>query len=183
MTTDELRSWLKEHCDTIVMFMDYEPYLESEEELAETLGYWFDGSDWKTDGQRFVQLGADGTGSQFAAWIRDGVAEIPVVIFGSEGGRGVVAKSCEDWAKIIAHAPSVDEYGDDDLAEIDVGFNFLLDEDENDPDELQEAKDALADYKQAVEARFGSLPAFEDLTTGLKPMSEEFGAWIDSVLE
>jgi len=56
-------------------------------------------------------------GSQFAAWMRPGGADAPVVYFGSEGVRGVLARSPRDWALAIAHALWIDEYpGDDEPA-------------------------------------------------------------------
>jgi len=45
MTAEELQIWLEEHIDEIFSFMDYEPTIESEEELAGTLRYWFDRED------------------------------------------------------------------------------------------------------------------------------------------
>lgn len=172
MSPEELRAWLSERIDEIVQFMDYEPTLESEEELATTLGYWFAGDAWKTAGYRFIHLGIDGTGSQIAAWIRPDAAQIPVVLFGSEGGAGVLAASCEDWAKCVAHAPFIDEYPDDDAPRLSAS--------EVEDDEGLAAQNA---YKEAVQQRFGSLPPLEQLTADLDELDEEFVTWVESLIE
>lgn len=182
MTLEELCAWLEQHGDRITMFMDYQVRLDDEAGLASTLGYWFGSDAWQTDGMHFVHLGTDGTGGPFAAWIREGIEDIPVVQFGSEGGRGVVAKSCADWAKIIAHAPGVREYGTDDLVELDERSNWMLDENENDPEDIAASRAALEAYRDAVEVRFGVLPAFEELTADLASEARTFAAWVEEVL-
>jgi hypothetical protein len=173
MSPDELRAWLTEHIGEIFRFMDYEPTLDSEDELATTLGYWFAGDAWKAAGYRFVHLGIDGTGSQIAAWIRPQATQIPVVLFGSEGGAGVLAASCEDWAKCIAYAPYIEEYPNDE------DDRLWIPEDEDDAD----AKAAQQAYKKAVEKRFGVLPPFEDLIADIDDLDEEFVTWVESLTE
>lgn len=173
MSPDELRAWLTEHIGEIFKFMDYEPTLHSEEELATTLGYWFAGDAWKAAGYRFVHLGIDGSGSQIAAWIRPNAEQIPVVLFGSEGGAGVLAASCEDWAKCIAYAPYIEEYPDDE------DERLWIPEDEGDAD----AKAAQASYTKAVLQRFGELPPLDDLTANLDALDEEFVTWVESLIE
>jgi hypothetical protein len=108
MDLEALRTWLVEHVHDIAACMDYEPTLDTDEELARTLGHWFGSTRWAASGHRFVHLGIDGTGGQFAAWIRPNApAPYPVVLFGSEGGRGVLASSPLRWAQILAHAPGI----------------------------------------------------------------------------
>ena len=174
MTVEELQSWLEDHIDQIFSFMDYEPTIESDEDLADTLRYWFDREDWN-DGQKFVHLGIDGMGSQIAAWLRPAPQSSPVVYFGSEGGRGVLVRSTKDWAQMLAYAPYIDEYpGDDEPA--------CLVEREDDDDLDDEAQEALADYRAAVTAKFGGLSDFSTLTSGLEELNDQFTTWVESRL-
>lgn len=170
MTAEELQAWVDEHIDDIVCFMDYEPTIETDEDLAGTLRYWFDREDWN-DGQRFVHLGIDGMGSQFAAWVRPGSNETPIVYFGSEGGRGVLVGSPRDWALALAYAPWIDEYPTDD------GPAGLTEGEVED-----EAQEALESYRGALQARFGAVPSLEQLTSGLEDLNKEFLAWVESRL-
>jgi len=182
MTPMELQDWLTEHIDRIVAFVDYEPTIESEEELAETFGYWFGSGRWAEAGHRFVHLGIDGTGGQFAVWLRKGAqAPHPVVLFGSEGGRGVLATTPARWAQILAHAPTIDDY--EEPASLSAEGNWMLDPGESDPDEVEEARGLLAEYRAAVEARFGPLPALDELTAGLAELNAEFIAWIEASVD
>ena len=175
MTPSDLQKFLDEHCDVITSFMDYEPFCESEEELATTLGYWFDKPDWNDGSQRFVHLGIDGTGSQFAAWVRPDAKETPVVFFGSEGGRGVLTRSLEAWVKVLAFAPGIDEYPDDDApACLDLEMNWMKEEEDVD--------DEIAAYREVVESKFGNVEPFDDLTAGLDDLNKAFKAWIEKIL-
>ncbi len=181
MTPEELQEWLEAHIDEIFAFMDYEPTLNSEEEFVETMGYWFGRDDWNEPGYRFVHLGIDGMGSEFVAWIRPGVdGPAPVVYFGSEGGRGVLARSPKDWAMVLAHAPGIIEYAfGDDPAQLDVTSNWMLEDD--DPEFAETARQKLASYRDAVIERFGELPDFEALANGLDELNAEFCGWVDGV--
>lgn len=178
MTAEELQAWLEENIDLIVVFMDYEPTIDSDEELAMTLGFWFDNDAWNSRGDSFTHLGIDGTGSQFAAWNRPGdEGPPPIVFFGSEGGAGVLVRSPVDWAMALAHAPGVDEYPDDGPAHLDPEVNWMLD-DEQDEDMIEEARSALAQYREEIQNRLGSLSDLDTLTADLDDLNIEFAAWI-----
>ena len=69
MTPEELQEWLDKYFIEISIFMDYEASMDSEESLCSTLEYWFSDDSWKEGGHRFVHLGIDGRGSQFAALV------------------------------------------------------------------------------------------------------------------
>jgi len=164
MNTAQLRSWLEKHIDDICSFMDYEPTLDSDEELRRTLGYWFDDQEVDLGGHRFVHLGIDGTGSQLAAWFRPGVdGPPPVVIFGSEGGTGVLVATPRDWAFALAHCPFFDT--DEEPARLTV--------------EDCEDEQALGRYQRAVERKLGDLPGMDELTEGLEDLNTEFAAWLE----
>lgn len=178
MTAEELQAWLEENIDLIVVFMDYEPTIDSDEELAMTLGFWFDNDAWNTRGDSFAHLGIDGMGSQFAAWTRPGDdGPPPIVYFGSEGGAGVLARTPLDWAMALAHAPGINEYSDEGPAELDPEANWMMD-DEQDEDMIEEARSALATYRESVQSRFGSLSDLDSVTADLDELNAEFAAWI-----
>jgi len=60
--------------------------------------------------------------------------------------------------------------------------NWLLDEDQ-DEEELQEARDALASYRADAERRFGSIPTLDELTDDLEALNEEFADWVSDRFE
>ncbi len=178
MTAEELQAWLEDNVDLIVAFMDYEPTIDSNEELAMTLGFWFDNDAWNTRGDSFVHLGIDGMGSQIAAWHRPGDdGPPPIVYFGSEGGAGVLVRTPLDWAMALAHAPGIDEYPDDGPACLDPEANWMLD-DEQDDDLIEEARGALAQYREQVQSKFGSLSDLDTVTSDLDELNAEFTNWI-----
>lgn len=179
MDAKELQDWVQEHVDSIATFMDYEATVDDEEEFYDTLRYWFDNESWN-DGQTFVHLGIDGTGSQFAVWIRpDAEPPHPVVFFGSEGSAGVLAASPEDFAMALAHGPGIDEYGSDYASFVEE--NYMLTDDE--PEFIEEAEAALAEYREAVVDRLKSYGALDEITSGLEGLNEEFDEWVQSRLE
>ena len=189
MTLDELITWLEEHVQSIFRFTDYEVTRESEAELADILGtYWFRAPDtWNQPGYRFVHLGHDGTGGHVAAWIRPGAEEPPpVVFFGSEGGRGVLALTPQRFASALAHGAMIVEYpglGDDDddaPARLEPD-SWMLDPDEVDAEAASEASAALDAYRSAHDARFGPPAPLEDLTAGLDALNAEFCGWVRGV--
>lgn len=197
MTPTDLQHWLTTHIDQIVRFLDYEPTIDTDEELADTLDAWLGGADWRGSGHRFVHLGIDGMGGQFAAWVRPEDAgdekngesgEPPVVLFGSEGGRGVVARSPEAWAQIVAWAPFVDEYGGDPgfgaedgeatPIPLEAESSWLL-KDPMSPEEGEAAREALEEYRAALEERFGEMRPLEELAAGREALDAEFRTWVE----
>jgi len=182
MTVQELVAWLEAH-EEIYSFMDYETTIETEKELADTLGYWFGSKRWASDGDRFIHLGIDGTGSQFAMWLRPGHTEGPVVFLGSEGGTGALASNCENWAKIIAHAPFIDENADDGERIVSADGNYKLDFENLTSEEVLESKEALQTYQTAILEHFGTLPELDELTSGLEEIHAEFQAWVESKVD
>ncbi len=177
MDLPALRTFLEEHAHTIFAFMDYEPTLESEQALARTLGFWFRDDGWAATGHRFVHLGIDGTGGQIAAWIRPGAEPpYPIVLFGSEGGRGVLAATPADWVRVIAHAPFIDDYVHPATA---TTYSAMLDENEHSPEQVARAQHHLDIYRDAVEDLLGALPPLEQLIDGLDELNREFSAWMN----
>ncbi len=80
--------------------IDYEVYKPTEKELKETLGYWFGHTKWQEKGDKFIQFGMDGTGSMFCFWLYPTLeSEPPIVLFGSEGERSLVATNINDFIK------------------------------------------------------------------------------------
>lgn len=170
MTLEELQAWLIEHLDDIASFMDYEASLDDEATLAATLDAWFDSEHWRSSDHRFIHLGIDGTGGQFAAWIAPGSAPpYPIVLFGSEGGAGVLCASPSDWAQILAHAPVIDDLGEP--------ASVLPADDDDDLDE--EAEEALESYRAAVENHFDAWPSLLELTEDLESLNEQFLEWVN----
>ena len=176
MDTTELRAWLELHCMDVFAFMDYEPTLSSDDALAGTMDAWFGTDAWRATGHRFVDLGTEGSGSLFAAWIRPGAVEpFPVVLLGSEGGRGVLASSPARWAQLVAHAPLIDDCHEPASAvvrsdeELDEAFQRAAGRD---------PRASLRAYRDACAARFGPLPTRDDLTGGLDALNGELLAWV-----
>jgi alkanesulfonate monooxygenase SsuD/methylene tetrahydromethanopterin reductase-like flavin-dependent oxidoreductase (luciferase family) len=174
MEAQDLQRWLEDHVQEIFQFMDYEATIESDEQLAVTLGYWLGDENWReqTD-HRFVHLGIDGTGSQVAAWMRpeeDGPP--PIVFFGSEGGVGVLTATPLNWALLIAHAPWLNEYPSDGGPARAVALDDVDDD----------GAEALADYRDAVTERFGELPSFDDLTSDIDDLNEAFEQWVSDIV-
>ncbi len=177
MDLPTLRALLEQHTHTIFAFMDYEPTLRSERDLTATLGFWFRSSDLAHTGHRFVSLGSDGTGGQIAAWLRPGVPPpYPVVLFGSEGGLGVLAASPADWARVVAHAPFIDDYVEPARA---TSYAAYLDESQNSPESVARAQWKLDSYRDAVEELLGPVPALEELIEGLEELNAEFRVWVE----
>lgn len=59
----------------------------------------------RVDGAQFRVFGADGSGGQVAIWLahpRMVLSDQPVVFFGSEGARAVVAQNLADFAWLLA---------------------------------------------------------------------------------
>ena len=179
MTGEELQRWLEEQGDTIASFMDYDPTIQTEEELEQTLQSWFDSERWDAGGHRFLHLGSDNTGGEFALWLRpdEPLEPPPVVYFGSEGGSGVLVASPQSWALALAYAPGVEELaGQDDPAYIDVELGWMADPEE-DPEWFEEAQGALQEYRAAAEERFDDIPSFASLTQGIEDLNADFLTW------
>ena len=182
MNVEQLRAWLEEHCNLIFSMMDYEPTLEDEDELADTLNYWFDTPAWRDTGHRFIHLGIDGTGSQLAAWVRPGHEPdeaTPVVVFGSEGDRTVLAANPLDWAFMVAHAPAFWEPFD----EMDGLREDEEDEYYEDVGDEERPSRHLARYREVVENTHGEVPSFEELRGRASVFQEAFATWMDGVLD
>ena len=174
MTPADLREWLEGHIGDIFTFMDYEATLQGDDEFRDELHeYWFAGDGPEDRGYRFVHLGHDGSGGQFAAWIKPGSPQIPVVFFGSEGGVGVMVSSLERWPAVLTHAPWISEEHDEPSSVTDVVSSALEDGDE-------EALEALERYRVAYTERFGPAPALSELLTGLGELNDEFRGWIET---
>ena len=88
---------------TISYPIDYEVCQPTEEELKVTLNCWFGNSKWSENGDRFIQFGMDGTGSMYCLWFYPNLsAEPPVVLFGSEGERFLVASNVDDFIRQLS---------------------------------------------------------------------------------
>lgn len=174
MRPDDLRDHLTEHVHDIHAFMDHEATLMSDDEFAHLLAHWFANPAFDARGHRFVHLGHDGSGSHFAAWLRPDADDVPVVLFGSEGGTGVLADTIDRWPHILAHAPWISE-GHDEPSHVTSLPSSLLEEDEH-------AEEALKAYREATAEQFGPLPPLEALLTGLDPLDDAFQSWVQSSL-
>jgi len=173
MRHDELQAWLTQHCGAIMYFMDYEATIESDESLSQTLDAWFNSDAWRASGHRFIHLGIDGRGGQFALWVApESTPPYPVVLFGSEGEVVVLCANPQAWAQIIAHAPGVNDFEEP--------ARVVPADDDDDPDE--EAAEALERYRRAVNDHFGTYASLDDLTRGLDALNTRFLAWINAHL-
>ncbi|MCB9780546.1 MAG: hypothetical protein H6742_18410 [Alphaproteobacteria bacterium] len=175
MNETELIDWLKIHLFEIATFMDYQPTMRTQEALYGTLAkHWFRRDDWGSRGDRLVSLGQDGTGGLICLW--QGPESPPpgaIVIFGSEGGLGVLATSPERFVQLVAHAPFFDPYQKP--ARATAEGNWQLEEDDgSDP---EGPTHMLARYRAATEAQFGPLPPMDALTEGALELSDALVAW------
>lgn len=85
--------------------IDFEPFQEffPASENAEWIQAWTGNDD--LDGAEYRIFGQDGTGGYAAFWlVRDGapLLEQPIVFFGSEGSKGVVASNFADYLWLLA---------------------------------------------------------------------------------
>lgn len=165
-----LQQWVEAHCDSIISFMDYEPTPESEDELKSTLGSWLDNSDWTSE-DRFLSLGADGTGGLFVVWVRAEDDRRPVLLLGSEGGFGVLTATPREFAMALAHGPWIDDF--EEPASLTAAGEETLDEEER-----AAAEAAKAAYRTAVQAEFGAIPPLDSLTTGLDELNGLLRTWV-----
>lgn len=184
MNAIELREWLEAH-DEIMSFTDFESTFDDDEEFSTTMQYWFNNPEWNDGKYTFVHVGIDGMGSQFAVWKRPDSDVMPVVYFGSEGGRGVLTKSPEGFALALSYGIGIDEYDySNDMegpAKISAG-NWMLDEavdgdledGEDDPQAL------LARYQSTTAKKFGKIPPLEELIGELEELNKEFMTWVES---
>lgn len=86
--------------------IDVEVVPPDSEETSEALDSWFDNANWRGDGDRFLQIACDGSGSIYALWFYPDLEGDdlfpPVVFLGSEGEAFLVASSAEDFARQLA---------------------------------------------------------------------------------
>lgn len=177
MDVAELQAWLGTHLRDLVRFVDYEATID-DERLVDTLKSWFGGVRWHQSGHRFAHLGHDGRGGQFAVWVRPGAeAPHPVVLLGSEGGRGVLVGTPLAWAQVLAHGVSVQDFREP--ATMQAGGAWAL-SDGADAEERDIARQALERYRSAVAAELGPLPSFEALTADLDALNAELGSFVDA---
>lgn len=177
MNGEELQKWLAEHADEISAFTEYEAIPGTEETS------WFRDPRWNEPGYRFLSLGQDGTGGEFALWFRVQESSASgVVFFGSEGGSGVLAPSARAFAQALAYAPVIVECARGDLeapSRLGREDNWYFSGEE--PARTAAAERALTNYRTAVEERFGRLPPFEELTAVSRDLQDEFRAWTRAV--
>lgn len=167
----DLAAWLAEHGETIAAFTDYEPVFCDRATLYQRLGaFWFRDPDWNEPGYRFASLGQDGTGGDVLLW---GTDPGRVVFFGSEGGCGVLTETPLAFAQALAYAPRIVEYGPGsvDASLLSIEENWLA----------EDAPAAIAEYRRAVEARFGPLPPFNELIRVSDAAQAKFRGWVHEV--
>ena len=184
MNTKQIQDWLLENAADISRFTDYEIEFNTEDSLRQILErYWFRDPMWNEPGYTFISLGHDGTGGEVALWLRPSEMEVtPVVFFGSEGGAGVLTSSPCALAQALAYGPIVQEYVKESLdapSRLSLEDNWLLSSDR--PEQVEVAKNALARYRLATEARLGHLPPFESLIAIPPAVQAEFRNWVTMV--
>lgn len=80
--------------------IEYESNRQTLSATADILNLWLGGEKWRKTGHKFLQIGQDGCGSLFCLWFYPELdEEPPVVFFGSEGERAVVANCARDFVK------------------------------------------------------------------------------------
>lgn len=177
MLLPELLSFFDTHDDALMGFLDFEPVGGGD--VDDTLDAWFDSPAWRDSGHRFTGLGMDGTGGLFLAW-HDPEATpdspVPIVHLGSEGERGVLTASPGAFAQALAHGPGIADGWNELPARLAAGTSMYLDEDDVDADELAEAREALATWRLAVEARLGAVPPMDGLVAIPEALQARFFA-------
>lgn len=153
--------------------IDFEAQEPSEEDAADTLGYWFDGKDWRAGGQSFIQFGQDGTGSLFCLWMYPGLeGEPPVVFFGSEGEVGLIAANVADFTRRLCSGLVWDGY-DGSWVPVDEGE---IEDDDEDALDLQalraRAQEVLGVWGKGVDMKMQEAIAKQP----------DFKGWVAGVL-
>ena len=162
---DSIIHWLQDRAALISQFVDHVPHPPRNASLDQDLRAWLNNPDWSAPGERFDYLGYDGTGSMFVTWTR-GEAPAAVAYLGSEGSRGVLARSLRDWVDILAHAPHITEHPQARPAPL--------------ADTLTgKERSALEAFRRARDARFGPAPAWEALVEPLAPLNAAFCGWVE----
>ncbi len=147
--------------------IDYEMCQPKDDDLSETFGYWFGSDSWASNGDSFVQFGMDGTGSMFCLWYYPDLSgEPPVVFFGSEGERCLIATNINDFIKQMSSGkllfdgrfsdPDPEEQSELDWSSLRCKAEEYLGPWELDPDEIQKlGVKEHPDFVSWVESKVG----------------------------
>lgn len=116
---------------------------------------------------------ANASGSIYAIWRvddRTDLANLPVVVFGDEGGIGLVARNLRELFRQLACDKAL--Y----VGDFDAGFD-----DEDDPEEKDQEYDHHAEYVTWLEQHFGLVPAENPnalVTAAEKQFAARFANWV-----
>jgi hypothetical protein len=167
MNIEELAAFLHAQETQLAAFLDFEPLTADPTTSARLLDAWFASSAWRGADYQIVELGKDGAGSRFAAWLRPVEAvPAPVVYLGSEGAHGVLTLDSAAFAQALAHNPVISTRAG--MATLEAGPTL------HNADEKQ----ALAAYRRAVKARLGPLPPLATCTTVPAAIQQALIKWI-----
>lgn len=168
---------MNRHGDLLSTFLDLEAHPTTTPVDAD-LSSWcgFDPPWRETD--RFIVIGADASGSQFAVWSTQ--PTLPIVYFGSEGGYGVLAPDPLSWIRALTYAPLVEEYPSTEPSSSRLS---LPQEGPTPLDDGASTAQAAARYKAAVELDFGPMPPFSDLVTVTIEIRTAFSRIMDDAVQ
>ena len=118
---------------------------------------------------------ADGTGSTYGFWLKDGnfnLEEVPIVAFGSEGGYHVVACNIDELLQILT-------FDSEPMIDWDEVFYY------KEPDDF-EPSSKIEEYKRWLKIEY-SLPAIENadeiVKRAQKLHKDSFNAWVGKFYE
>jgi hypothetical protein len=172
-TPNELRMIIQEYSHLLNMFSDCEPTEETEDELADRLDIILNGPGWRKHNMRFIPVADDGTGGQFAVWVKPD--SNPVVFFGSEGEYGMVAASPIAFIEWLSHCPGYESDENDAITWTSHG-GFIEHIDEE-PDKGQALR-AQSEMQASIELGGGGIKSLEEIINEVSDLQDEFFSWI-----
>ncbi len=107
MASDKARAFIQALVDGFEdgFPVEFDPFPDGQERLAEYLGYMFEGIERPVPGDhRFEALGMDASGGWFLVWHHDGAGEQAVVEFTTDGIARIPAHDLDAFADYLAAA-------------------------------------------------------------------------------
>ena len=167
MNIEDLTAFLQSQETQLAAFLDFEPLAADPARSGRLLDAWFASSAWRGADHQIVEVGKDGAGSRFAAWLPlADDSSAPIVYLGSEGAHGVLTLNPAAFSQALAHNPLISLR--DGVVTLQGGSTL----------HHAEQQRALTAYRRAVIARLGPLPPLATCTNVPEGLQQAFMKWI-----